>query len=98
MPAALLHRGLNRLEIRWPPLAPAGDDPLASMSRAHQEIFHLAALLDRLVGDPGGAELGPADLGEARRLLYALDAVLRLHFAQEEELLVSLTTDTGAPR
>ena len=74
----------------------AGDDPLASMSRAHQEIFHLAALLDRLVTDPVATDLEPADLSEARRLLYALDAVLRLHFAQEEELLVSLTTDSGA--
>ncbi len=29
-PAALLVPGLNRLEIRWPDLPPAGDDPLAA--------------------------------------------------------------------
>jgi len=73
----------------------AGDDPLAPMSRAHQEIFHLAALLDRIVTEPGIDDLDAADRSEARRLLYALDAVLRLHFAQEEELLASLTTPTG---
>ena len=36
------------------------------------------------------------DRGEARRILYALDAILRLHFAQEEELLISMTSPTGA--
>jgi heavy metal translocating P-type ATPase len=76
----------------------AGDDPLGTMSRAHQEIFHLAGLLDRLVTEPGTDELDPADLSEVRRLLYALDAVLRLHFAQEEELLAGLTTDAGGQR
>ena len=70
-----------------------GDDPLAAMSRVHQEIFHLTDLLERLVCDPGLERLDEADRSEARRLLYALDAILRLHFAQEEELLATLTTD-----
>jgi hypothetical protein len=74
----------------------AGDDPLASMSRAHQEIFHLTDVLDRLVADPAMHGLDSADVSEARRLLYALDAILRLHFAQEEELLASLLVDTTA--
>jgi hemerythrin len=65
------------------------------MSRAHQEIFHLTALLDRLVTDPALDDLEPADRSEARRLLYALDAILRLHFAQEEELVASLTANSG---
>jgi heavy metal translocating P-type ATPase len=73
----------------------AGDDPLASMSRTHQEIFHLAALLDRLVTDPAVDDLDAADRSEARRVLYALDAIIRLHFAQEEELLTSLTAEMG---
>jgi hemerythrin len=30
------------------------------------------------------------DLSDARRVLYSLDAVLRLHFAQEEELYQTL--------
>lgn len=69
-----------------------GDDPLASMSRTHQEIFHLASLLRRLVDDATAADFDDEDRGEARRILFALDAILRLHFAQEEELLMSLTT------
>ncbi len=68
-----------------------GNDPLAPMSRTHQEIFHLASLLDRLVDDASADGFGNADRSEARRILYALDAILHLHFAQEEELLTSIT-------
>jgi heavy metal translocating P-type ATPase len=68
-----------------------GTDPLASMSRTHQEIFHLASLLDRLVDDASVDGFGDEDRSEARRILYALDAILRLHFAQEEELLASIS-------
>ncbi|MGK2947383.1 MAG: heavy metal translocating P-type ATPase [Acidimicrobiales bacterium] len=93
----LPHERLDESEI-YPNVAAvlAGDDPLASMSRAHQEIFHLTALLDRLVNDPTVDDLEAADRSEVRRLLYALDAILRLHFAQEEELLTSLTADSGS--
>jgi hypothetical protein len=92
----LPHERVDETEI-YPSVSAAltGDDPLASMSRAHQEIFHLAALLDRLVTDPAVDDLDAADRSEARRLLYALDAVIRLHFAQEEELLTTLTATAG---
>jgi heavy metal translocating P-type ATPase len=69
-----------------------GDDPLAPMSRTHQEIFHLASMLDRLVETTEVAGFDNDEISEARRLLYSLDAVLRLHFAQEEELLSRLDT------
>ncbi len=68
-----------------------GNDPLASMSRTHQEIFHLASLLDRLVDDASVDGFADEDRSEARRILYSLDAILRLHFAQEEELLTSIS-------
>ena len=71
-------------------------DPLAPMSRTHQEIFHLSSLLTRLVDDTTVHGFVPADRGEARRILYALDAILRLHFAQEEELLTSIALADGA--
>jgi hypothetical protein len=60
------------------------------MSRTHQEIFHLARRLELLVADlpAGGPE--PEDLTDLRRLLYGLYHVLRLHFAQEEELYQAL--------
>ncbi len=70
-----------------------GSDPLAPMSRTHQEIFHLASLLDRLVNDAALDGFAAEDRSEARRILYSLDAILRLHFAQEEELLTSITLD-----
>jgi len=70
-----------------------GHDPLAPMSRTHQEIFHLASLLDRLVNDAAVDGFAAEDRSEARRILYSLDAILRLHFAQEEELLTSITLD-----
>ena len=83
----------NHRSIRESRNASVGHDPLAAMSRTHQEIFHLASLLDRLVDDACVSGFGAEDRSEARRILYALDAILRLHFAQEEELLASITHD-----
>ena len=67
-----------------------GEDPMATMSRAHREIFHLVELFQRQVGDlpAGGPE--PADIRDLCRTLDGLHAVLRLHFDQEEELYASL--------
>jgi heavy metal translocating P-type ATPase len=67
-----------------------GDDPMATMSRAHREIFHLVELFQRQVADlpAGGPE--PADIRDLRRTLDGLHAILRLHFDQEEELYASL--------
>jgi heavy metal translocating P-type ATPase len=74
-----------------------GTDPMGAMSHTHREIVHLARLHHRLV-----AEL-PADAGaweelsrrDLRRVLYALDAVLRLHFAQEEELYETMAEEAA---
>jgi hypothetical protein len=87
------HERVDETDV-YPPIVErlGGNDPLAAMSRTHQEIFHLASLLDRLVDAATTEQLEDADRSEARRILYALDAILRLHFAQEEELLASLTT------
>ena len=38
----------------------------------------------------------PDDWPDLRRVLYGLDAILRLHMAQEEELYTSIT-DTSGP-
>jgi Hemerythrin HHE cation binding domain len=62
-----------------------GEDPMGSMERAHMEIEHLARVFGALVADlPDGAPTAE-DLVDLRRVLYGLHAVLRLHFAQEEE-------------
>jgi heavy metal translocating P-type ATPase len=67
-----------------------GDDPTATMSRGHAEIAHLTRLLERLLADLGPAGPDAEDLPDLRRVLYGLHAVLRLHFAQEEEAYLPL--------
>jgi heavy metal translocating P-type ATPase len=67
-----------------------GDDPTAPMNRAHLEIAHMVRVLGRHL-----EELpldGPAvdDIRDLRRILYGLDAILRLHFAQEDEAYLAL--------
>lgn len=67
-----------------------GDDPLAAMSGMHREIFRVTRLLDKIVA--GLPPEGPDEAGvmELQRLLYGLDAILRLHCAQEDELFYVL--------
>jgi len=67
-----------------------GEDPMASMSRTHREIFHMVDVFERQMADlqPNGPD--PADIRDLRRTLYGLHAILRLHFDQEEELYLTL--------
>ena len=67
-----------------------GSDPTGAMSRGHIEIGHQIHRLGRLLDEvpPGGPD--EEDLMEMRRLLYGLHAILRLHFAQEDEGYLSL--------
>ena len=66
-----------------------GSDPMASMHRAHREVQQLGGLFGRMVTDlpPGGAA---EELNDFRQLLYALDAILHLHFAQEDAMYYGL--------
>ncbi len=88
----LVHEEADDREL-YPAVAAllGGDDPLAAMSRSHREIFRLhhrlAALIDGL--DPQAPD--PQALQDVQRLLYGLDAILRLHFAQEEEIYSGLS-------
>ena len=66
------------------------DDATAALHRTHTEIFHLIRFMDRLVAEVPEEGPGPEDLNDLRRVLYGLDAILRLHMAQEEELYVAL--------
>jgi hypothetical protein len=87
--ALLLPHQLAEERAVFPELAHrlGGRDPLGSMTRMHEEIVHLATRFSALVDglSDAGASIGEAR--EARRLLYALDAVIALHLAAEEELL-----------
>jgi iron-sulfur cluster repair protein YtfE (RIC family) len=71
-----------------------GSDPTGPMSRAHVEITHQIRRLGQLLDDIGPDGPDSEDIGELRRLLYGLHAVLRLHTAQEEESYLSLADDT----
>lgn len=67
-----------------------GNDPLASLSQTHREIFRLCRLLDGMNVD--GDDPSESATGEIQRLLVRLDTVLRLHLAQEDELFDSLSS------
>ncbi len=72
-----------------------GDDPTATMSRGHAEIAHLTRLLERLLADLGPDGPDAEDLPDLRRVLYGLHAILRLHFAQEDEAYLPLFERPG---
>jgi len=96
----LPHERLDEHEI-YPVVerAVGGDDPMAAMSRTHREIHHLARALHRDVEAlERGEPLDEPRMRGIRRQLYALDAILRLHFAQEEELYATMAEgDDGRP-
>jgi heavy metal translocating P-type ATPase len=73
-----------------------GEDPLSSMTRAHLEIDHLTRVFQHLVDDLPPEGPTPEDLVDLRRVLYGLHAILRLHFAQEEEAYAWLSAGEPA--
>lgn len=96
--------------LLYPAVARAlgGTDPTATMSREHAEIIELIRRLTALSAEltaepatddpPDAAVAGPVrTLRDIRRTLYELHAILRLHFAQEEEdyhVLAASAADT----
>jgi heavy metal translocating P-type ATPase len=70
-----------------------GEDPMASMARAHVEIAHLTRVYRSLVDDLPVTGPGQDDLMDLRRVMYGLHAILRLHFAQEEEAYAWLAAE-----
>jgi heavy metal translocating P-type ATPase len=87
----LPHEAADEAEI-YPQMSEIlpGEDPLATMSHAHREIFHLIDVFRRQVADLPADGPESADVRDLRRTLYGLHAILRLHFDQEEELYLSL--------
>jgi soluble P-type ATPase len=70
-----------------------GEDPMSSMARAHVEISHLARIYGRLLDQLPDEGPSADDATDLRRILYGLYAILRLHFAQEEEAYAWLSSD-----
>ncbi len=67
------------------------DDATAALHGTHNEIFRLARVFTHLVRELAAEGPAPDDWPDLRRVLYGLDAILRLHQAQEEELYASIT-------
>ncbi|MBN9634644.1 MAG: hemerythrin domain-containing protein, partial [Actinobacteria bacterium] len=85
----------------YPALArPLGsDEATATMSRTHAEIQRLS---DRVTAHAGLAEsvgtIQPDQVDDLLACLYGLYALLRLHFAQEEESYFTLAQDDPAAK
>jgi hypothetical protein len=73
-----------------------GEDPMSSMTRAHVEIEHLVRVFRQLVDELPPEGLDRDDFVDLRRVLYGLHAILRLHFAQEEEAYAWLSAPEPA--
>lgn len=74
-----------------------GEDPMGTMARAHLEIEHLSRVFVHLLDDLPPDAMTPDDLMDLRRVLYGLHAILRLHFAQEEEAYSWLASEAHEP-
>ncbi|MDO9060018.1 MAG: heavy metal translocating P-type ATPase, partial [Bradyrhizobium sp.] len=59
---------------------------LSAMSRAHREILHLARLLGRVAEDVPTEKVDRYLIRDAQRLIEAVETLVRLHTAQEEDL------------
>ena len=59
---------------------------LSAMSRAHREILHLARLLARVAEDLPSEKIDRYLIRDAQRLIEAVETLVRLHTAQEEDI------------
>lgn len=66
-----------------------GEDAMAPLSGMHREIHHLSGQISRMASAAVASSDG-VDVTELRRVLYALDAVLRLHCAEEDAVYFNL--------
>jgi heavy metal translocating P-type ATPase len=59
---------------------------LSAMSRAHREILHLARLLARVCEDLPSEKIDRYLIRDAQRMIEAIEALVRIHTAQEEDI------------
>lgn len=77
-----------------------GQDPMAPLVRMHAEMEQLAERIALLLPLATDQEAWPSAIPEIRRSLFALEALLRVHLAVEEEMLAGLSGERlahGAP-
>ena len=91
----LPHEDMEQVEF-YPVVARlvGGEDPIGPMTRAHVEIRHLVSLFSRIASEIGEDGPDEDERRDLRRVLYGLDAVLTLHFAQEDEGYLSIVPES----
>jgi heavy metal translocating P-type ATPase len=66
---------------------------LSAMSRAHREILHLARLLAALVNDLPSEKVDRYLVRDAQRMIESIEALVRIHSAQEEDIYDAVLAD-----
>ena len=69
---------------------------LSAMSRAHREILHLSRLLDRIVADLPSENVDRYLVRDAQRVIEAIETLVRMHTAQEEDIYESVAAQAAA--
>jgi heavy metal translocating P-type ATPase len=69
---------------------------LSAMSRAHREILHLARLLARVVEDLPMEKIDRFLVRDAQRVIEAIETLVRIHTAQEEDIFEAVVARTSA--
>jgi len=68
---------------------------LSAMSRAHREILHLARLLARVVEDLPTEKIDRLLVRDAQRVIEAIETLVRIHTAQEEDIFEAVVARTA---
>jgi heavy metal translocating P-type ATPase len=68
---------------------------LSAMSRAHREILHLARLLARITEDLPSEKVDRYLIRDAQRIIEAIDTLVRMHTAQEEDIYEAVAERTS---
>jgi heavy metal translocating P-type ATPase len=69
---------------------------LSAMSRAHREILHLARLLARVAEDLPIEKIDRFLVRDAQRVIEAIETLVRIHTAQEEDIFEAVVARTAA--
>jgi heavy metal translocating P-type ATPase len=69
---------------------------LSAMSRAHREILHLARLLARVAEDLPTEKIDRFLVRDAQRVIEAIETLVRIHTAQEEDIFEAVVARTAA--
>jgi hypothetical protein len=69
---------------------------LSAMSRAHREILHLARLLDRIAADLPLERIDRYLIRDAQRVIEAIETLVRMHTAQEEDIYEAVAAQAPA--